>query len=73
MSRHRFEPAALVMGLVLCTLTVLFLLDAGGVWHLGRSLAGWLAGAGLALAAATGILTQAVRAVRARRARRGRA
>jgi cytochrome oxidase assembly protein ShyY1 len=34
--RHRFEPAALVMGLVLITLAVFFLLDASGVWDLSR-------------------------------------
>ncbi|MFG1808868.1 hypothetical protein [Streptomyces sp. NPDC049040] len=70
MRRHRFEPAALVMGLVLLSLTVFFLLDAGGVWHLRPAEAGPLAVGGLALAAAAGILTQAVRSVRARRARR---
>lgn len=71
MRRHRFEPAALVMGLVLCTLAVFFLLDAGRVWHLEWRTAAWLAGGGLVLAAATGVLTQAVRTVRAR-SRRGR-
>lgn len=70
MRRHRFEPAALVMGLVLLNLTVFFLLDAVGVWHLRPSRSGPLALGGLALAAATGIVTQAVRTVRARRARR---
>ncbi|MFI0898780.1 hypothetical protein [Streptomyces sp. NPDC020983] len=70
MRRHRFEPAALVTGLVLCTLSVFFLLDAGGVWHLGWHTAARLAGGGLVLAAATGVLTQAVRTVRARRRRR---
>ena len=70
MRRHRFEPAALVMGLVLITLTVFFLLDAGGVWHLRPSTAGPLAAGGLVLAAAAGILTQAARTVRARRTRR---
>jgi hypothetical protein len=59
------------MGLVLCTLAVFFLLDAGRVWHLEWRTASWLAGGGLVLAAATGVLTQAVRTVRAR-SRRGR-
>lgn len=72
MRRHRFEPAALVMGLALCTLAVFFLLDAGGVWHLTWHTAAFLAAGGLVLAAATGVLTQAVRTVRAR-SRRGRA
>ncbi|WP_329175476.1 MULTISPECIES: hypothetical protein [unclassified Streptomyces] len=70
MRRHRFEPAALVMGLVLITLTVFFLLDAGGVWDLRPSRSVPLAGGGLVLAAAAGIVTQAVRSARARRARR---
>ncbi|WUH91405.1 hypothetical protein OG900_15695 [Streptomyces sp. NBC_00433] len=70
MRRHRFEPAALVMGLVLITLTVFFLLDAGGVWDLRPSRSGPLAVGGLALAAAAGVVTQAARSVRARRARR---
>lgn len=70
MRRHRFEPAALVMGLVLLTLTVFFLLDAGGVWDLRPTRSGPLALGGLALAAAAGIVTQAVRTVRARRERR---
>ncbi|MEC3996514.1 hypothetical protein VSR01_24585 [Actinacidiphila sp. DG2A-62] len=34
MRRHRFEPAALVMGLVTLALAVFFLLDAAGVWDL---------------------------------------
>ncbi|CAG6391569.1 hypothetical protein NMG29_22415 [Streptomyces cocklensis] len=70
MRRHRFEPAALVMGLVLITLTVFFLLDAGGVWDLHPWTAGALAFGGLVLAAAAGIVTQAARTVRARRERR---
>lgn len=71
MKRHRFEPAALVMGLVLLGLTTAFWLDALGVWDLsdpGRSAP--IAVAGLALAAGTAVLTQAVRSVRGRRARR---
>lgn len=70
MRRHRFEPAALVMGLVLLGLTTAFLLDACGVWHLTPHRSVRLAGGGLALAAATAVLTQAVRSVRGRRARR---
>jgi hypothetical protein len=58
------------MGLVLITLTVFFLLDAGGVWHLRPWTAGPLAVSGLVLAAVAGIVTQAARTVRARRARR---
>lgn len=70
MRRHRFEPAALVMGLVAITLAVFFLLDAGGVWDLSspdRSVP--IVGGGLALAAATAIVTQTVRTVRALRSR----
>jgi hypothetical protein len=71
--RHRFEPAALVMGLVLLTLATFFVLDACGVWDLSapeRSVP--IAGGGLVLAAATAILTQGVRTVRGLRARRNR-
>ncbi len=70
MRRHRFEPAALVMGLVVLTLAVFFLLDAGGVWDISsprRSLP--IVAAGLALAAVTAVVTQSVRIVRALRSR----
>jgi uncharacterized integral membrane protein len=69
MRRHRFEPAALVMGLVLLTLAVFFFLDAGQVWHLGvhRSLP--IVIGGLALAVLTAIVTQVARSVRDLRAR----
>lgn len=70
MKRHRFEPATLVMGLVLVTLSVFFLLDACGVWHLDADTATTAVGAGLGLAVVTGVLTQAARFVRARRERR---
>ncbi|MEE4541781.1 hypothetical protein V2S66_07325 [Streptomyces sp. V4-01] len=73
MRRHRFEPAALVMGLVLLALTVFFVLDACRVWDLSapdRSVP--IAGGGLLLAAATAILTQGVRTVRGLRSRRRR-
>jgi hypothetical protein len=69
--RHRFEPAALVMGLVLIALAALFLLDAGGVWHVSRPRETVpIAAGGLALAAATAVVTQAVRIVRGHRRRR---
>jgi len=68
--RHRFEPAALVMGLVLLTLTTFFLLDACGVWDLSAPRRNvYLAGSGLLLVAVTAVVTQAVRAVRTRRTR----
>jgi hypothetical protein len=73
MNRHRFEPAALVMGLVLLALTAAFLLDATGVWDLSdthRSVP--LAGGGLLLAAAVAVVTQVVRSVRGHRARQSR-
>lgn len=70
MRRHRFEPATLVMGLVLVTLSVFFLLDACNVWHMGTGTATTAVGSGLGLAVVTGVLTQAARSVRARRARR---
>ncbi len=71
MRRHRFEPAALVMGLVLLFMSTAFVLDSCGVWNLSyprRSVP--MAVAGIALAAATAILTQGVRFVRSLRARR---
>jgi hypothetical protein len=69
--RHRFEPAALVMGLVLLALSVAFVLDACGVWDLSdpRRTGPWAA-TGIAAAAVTAVLTQVVRFVRGRRARR---
>lgn len=73
MKRHRFEPAALVMGLVLLALAAAFVLDVCGVWDLSdpRRTAPW-AGGGLALAAAATMVTQAVRTVRGLRRRRRR-
>lgn len=71
MRRHRFEPASLVMGLVLLALATSFVLDACGVWNLGhpRRTAPVAAG-GLLLVAATAVVTQVVRAARAGRERR---
>jgi hypothetical protein len=69
--RHRFEPASLVMGLVLLALCTAFVLDACGVWDLSdpeRSVPP--AAAGIAAAAATAVVTQVVRIVRGRRERR---
>jgi hypothetical protein len=68
--RHRFEPAALVMGLVLLTLMTCFILDVCRVWELrpGRSIP--LVVGGLLLTVATATLTQVVRAVRGRRTQR---
>ena len=71
MRRHRFEPAALVMGLVLLGLATSFVLDACGVWNLGhprRTVP--VAAGGLLLVAATAVVTQVVRAVHAHRERR---
>ncbi|WP_335978163.1 MULTISPECIES: hypothetical protein [Streptomycetaceae] len=71
MRRHRFEPAALVTGLVLVTLAVFFLLDVLGVWDLSDPrLTSALAGAGLGLVVATSVVTQGVRTVLALRRRR---
>lgn len=70
MKRHRFEPASLVMGLVLLTLTVFFLLDAADVWDLSdRGVSVPIAAGGVALAAGAAIVTQAVRTVRTLRNR----
>jgi hypothetical protein len=69
--RHRFEPAALVLGLVLLFLSTAFILDACRVWDLSRpDRTVPMAAGGIALAALTGIVTQAVRTVRSLRARR---
>lgn len=71
MRRHRFEPAALVMGLVLLFLCTAFVLDACGVWDLSDpARSAPMACLGLAAAAATAVLTQAVRTVRNRLSRR---
>ncbi|WNI17339.1 hypothetical protein [Actinacidiphila sp. ITFR-21] len=73
MRRHRFEPAALVLGLALLGITAAFVLDACAVWDLSdpdRSVP--LAGSGLALAAVTAVVTQGVRSVRGRSRRRRR-
>ncbi|WP_433891896.1 hypothetical protein [Streptomyces sp. CA-111067] len=70
MRRHRFEPAALVMGLVLLTLAVFFFLDAGQVWHLDVHRSVPIVIGGLALAVLTAIVTQVARSVRDLRARR---
>ncbi|WP_202235592.1 hypothetical protein [Actinacidiphila reveromycinica] len=71
MRRHRFEPAALAMGLVLVALAGFFLLDVLGVWDLSdphRTIP--IAGTGLGLVAATAVVTQGVRTARALRRRR---
>lgn len=73
MRRHRFEPAALVMGLVLFTLMTCFILDVCQVWDLRPSRSVPLVAGGLLLTVATAIVTQVVRAVRGRRTRQRRA
>ncbi|MFF7156656.1 hypothetical protein [Streptomyces sp. NPDC008139] len=70
MRRHRFEPAVLVMGLVLLWLTACFILDACQVWDLRPEYSVPLVVSGLALTVATAVVTQVVRAVRGRRKRR---
>jgi hypothetical protein len=74
--RHRFEPAALVGGLVLLALAAAFLLDAvgaAGALHLSRpARALQLVGGGLAVTVVTAAVTQTVRNVRSRRGRRQR-
>jgi len=69
--RHRFEPAVLVTGLVLLSVSAGFGLDAGGVWDLSaprRSVL--LVGGALAVAATVAVVTQVARSVRGRRTRR---
>jgi hypothetical protein len=69
--RHRFEPTALVMGLVLVGLAVAFFLDVAGVGNLSDPhLSIPVAGTCLGLVVATGVVTQGVRTVRALRRRR---
>ncbi|WP_329135612.1 hypothetical protein OG552_22315 [Streptomyces sp. NBC_01476] len=71
MRRHRFEPAALVMGLVLLTITTAFVLDACGVWDLSDpDASAQLAGSGFVAVLLTAIVTQGVRSVRGRSARK---
>ncbi|MEW1861463.1 hypothetical protein OG896_14695 [Streptomyces sp. NBC_00669] len=71
MKRHRFEPTALVMGLVLIGLAVAFFLDVAGVGNLSDpNLSIPVAGTCLGLVVATGVVTQGVRTVRALRKRR---
>ena len=73
MRRHRFEPASLVMGLVLLGLTAAFVLDACRVWDLSRPVYTVpMAVGGLLLVVVTAIVTQGVRIARARRSRRRR-
>ena len=68
MRRHRFEPAALVMGLVMLWLTTAFVLDVCGVWRLRPETSVPLVVSSLLLVVATVIVTQVVRAVRGLRA-----
>lgn len=71
MRRHRFEPASLMMGLVLLGLTTAFVLDACRVWDLSKPTRSVpMAVGGLLLVVATAGVTQIVRIARARRARR---
>jgi hypothetical protein len=67
MRRHRFEPAALMMGLILLTFTTAFILDTCGVWDLSKTDTSVpLVGSGLGLVLLTAIVTQSVRIVRDR-------
>ncbi|MDF9815112.1 hypothetical protein M2266_004343 [Streptomyces sp. SPB162] len=61
MKRHGFEPASLVMGLVLLGIAAAFLLDAAGGWDPSRQLTVSLAAGGLAFAAVTSVVTRVVR------------
>lgn len=72
MKRHRFEPASLVMGLVLFGLMTAFILDASGVWSLKPKQSVTMTVAGLLLALVSAVLTQIVRAVRGRRSQNRR-
>lgn len=67
MSRHRFEPARLLTGLLLCAAAVAYLLDATGAAELHAGLLALLVPAALLAGALAGTATYAVRRVRARR------
>jgi hypothetical protein len=68
MTRHRFEPARLLVGLLLCGAATAYLLDAWGVVELAAGLLAGLVPAALLLGALTGAASYAVRRARARRA-----
>ena len=61
MKRHPFSPAALVTGLLLVFLAVVFLTDSAGAWHLGVKTAVTLVLGCLATAAVTTGATRAIR------------
>lgn len=67
MSRHRFEPARLLTGLLLCAAGLAYLLDATGAVGLPTGLLAALVPAALLLGALTGLTTYGVRRALARR------
>lgn len=67
MKRHRWEPSALMTGLILLGVAAAFLCDAAGAWNLPPHRAFPLAGGALLLAAALGTASRLVR----RRSRHG--
>lgn len=67
MTRHRCEPAPLLLGLMLLGAALVFVMDALGEWRVPVWLLLVLVPAALVLAAFTALLTYVVRRRRARR------
>ena len=70
MSRHRFEPARLLMGLLLCGAGLAYLLDAVGVVRLHAAPLALMVPAALVAGGCTALLTYAARRALVRRRRR---
>ena len=67
MSRHRFEPALLLLGLILLGAALAFVMDALGEWQVPGWLLLILVPAALVLAAFTAVMTYVARQRLARR------
>lgn len=67
MSRHRFEPAQLLLGLILLGAALAFVMDAFGEWQVPGWLLLILVPAALVLAAFTAVTTYVARQRLARR------
>ncbi|THA24904.1 hypothetical protein E4198_09340 [Streptomyces sp. RKND-216] len=69
MTRHRFEPARLAMGLLLCGAAVVYLLDGLGVIDVHPAPLALMVPATLMLGAVVAVTTVLLRHARTRRAR----
>jgi hypothetical protein len=67
MTRHRFEPARLLMGLLLCGVAVAYVLDVVGAFDVHPALLALLVPATLMIGAVVGTSTFLFRRARARR------